>query len=150
MKAKLNYMTAAPDGFQAMMAISDYVQESGLEHSLLELVKIRASQINGCAFCLDMHIRDARAAGETEARIYLLPAWRETAVYSPREQAALAWTEALTQLSTDAAERVYDEVRAQFDDHEMAKLAIAIGVINIWNRLNVAFGVQPVIKKAAA
>jgi AhpD family alkylhydroperoxidase len=150
MKAKLNYMNAAPDAFQAMMAISTYVEECGLEHSLLELVKIRASQINGCAFCLDMHTRDVRAAGEAEARIYLLSAWRETELYTPREQAALAWTEALTSVDSREIDPAFDLVREQFTDDEMAKLAVAIGVINTWNRLNIAFGVTVAAKKAAA
>lgn len=150
MKAKLNYMTAAPDAFQGMMTISDYVQKSGLEKSLLELVKIRASQINGCAFCIDMHVRDARAAGESEQRIHLLPAWREAELYTPRERAALAWTEALTAIDYRDIDPSFDDVREHFSEDEMAKLALAIGVINVWNRLNIAFGVKLAAKKAAA
>ncbi len=150
MKSKLNYIKAAPDAFQAMMTISNYVQECGLEMSLLELVKIRASQINGCAFCLDMHTRDARAAGETEQRLYLLPAWRETALFTPRERAALAWTEALTDIDPRDIDPAFDEVREHFTDDEMTKLALAIGVINVWNRLNIAFGVTVAANKAAA
>ncbi len=150
MKAKLNYITAAPDAFKAMMAISTYVQESGLEHNLLELVKTRASQINGCAFCIDMHVRDARAAGETEQRLQLLAAWRETELFTPRERAALAWTETLTNLDWREAETVFDFVRQYFTDEEMANLALSIGVINIWNRLNIAFGVTVAAQEIAA
>jgi AhpD family alkylhydroperoxidase len=133
-----------------MMTISEYVQECGLEKSILELVKIRASQINGCAFCLDMHTRDARNAGEREDRLYLLPAWRETELYTPRERAALAWTEALTTIDPREIDPSFDEVREHFTDDEMAKLALAIGVINVWNRINIAFGVTVAAKKAAA
>ena len=150
MKSKMNYINAAPDAFQAMMTISEYVQECGLEKSILELVKIRASQINGCAFCLDMHTRDARNAGEREDRLYLLPAWRETELYTPQERAALAWTEALTTIDPREIDPSFDEVREHFTDDEMAKLALAIGVINVWNRINIAFGVTVAAKKAAA
>jgi AhpD family alkylhydroperoxidase len=150
MKSKMNYINAAPDAFQAMMTISEYVQECGLEMSLLELVKIRASQINGCAFCLDMHTRDARNAGEREDRLYLLPAWRETELYTPQERAALAWTEALTTIDPREIDPSFDEVREHFTDDKMAKLALAIGVINVWNRINIAFGVTVAAKKAAA
>lgn len=144
MEQKLNYAAASPDALNAVMKLSMYVQNCGLEQSLQELVKIRASQINGCAACLHMHARDARAAGETEERLYLLSAWREASVYTPRERAALAWTEALTRLAghTPPADG-FDEVREHFTDDEMVKLAVLIGMINVWNRLNVGFGVRP-------
>ncbi len=117
------------------------VNESGLEHPLLELVKMRASQINGCAYCLDMHAKDARAAGETEQRLYLLDAWREAEhLYSGRERAALAWTEALTLIAEGhAPDEVYELARAQFSDAELAQLTLAIIAINGWNRLNIGF-----------
>ena len=114
--------------------------DTGLEPKLLELVKMRASQINGCAFCLDMHTKDARAMGETEQRLYLLPAWREADLYSERERAALAWTEALTDIAEDRVpDEVYDEVRPHFTDDELAFLTLAIVAINSFNRFNVAF-----------
>jgi AhpD family alkylhydroperoxidase len=120
------------------------VDASGLEHALLELVKMRASQINGCAFCLDMHSKDARAAGETEQRLYLLDAWREAPFYSARERAALAWTEALTLVSeTHAPDDVYAEARAQFSEKELAALTMAIVAINGWNRIAIGFRSEP-------
>lgn len=152
MEMRVNYIKAAPEAFQAVVALSDYVTECGLEHSLQELVKTRASQINGCAFCLDMHTRDARDAGEREERLHLLPAWRETkGLYTPREQAALAWTEALTRLdSHDAAAAAFEEVRELFTDEEMTKLAVLIGLINTWNRLNIGFQVTPSVQYVKA
>jgi AhpD family alkylhydroperoxidase len=139
MKQRINPYAAAPDAMNAVMALANYVADCGLEHSLLSLVKIRASQINGCAFCVHMHTRDARAEGETEERIYLLSAWRESPLYSARERAALAWTEALTLIAqTHAPDDVYAEVAAQFDATEITKLNVAIGLINVWNRIAVA------------
>jgi AhpD family alkylhydroperoxidase len=127
-----------------MLALNKFAQESGLEHSLLELVKIRASQINGCAFCIDMHTIDARAAGESEQRIYLLDAWRESPFYSDRERAALAWTEAVTLISeTHVPDDVYDEARRYFSDEELVKLTWAVVVINGWNRVCIAFRSEP-------
>ena len=135
-------ITAAPDALKAMLDLSAYVEGCGLEHSLLELVKIRASQINGCANCLHMHTADARKAGESEERIYLLNAWEESLLYTPRERAALAWTEALTKISeTHAPDEVYEEVSRQFSPEELAKLTLAIGVINTWNRIAIGFRV---------
>lgn len=151
MTSGVNYMTAAPDAFQAVLGLSQYVDSCGLEHKLMELVKTRASQINGCAFCIDMHTRDARAAGETEERLYLLPAWRETALYTPREQAALAWTEALTTLGDhDAREAAFEDIRSLFTEEEMVKLSVLIGLINVWNRINVGFRVAPPVRQAKA
>jgi len=140
MKTRLDYGKAAPGAVQAMYRLHKYVEESGLEHSLLELVKTRASQMNGCAFCIDMHTKDARAAGETEQRLYALDAWREAPFYTERERAALAWTEVVTNIShTHASDEEYEAVRAHFDDEELVKLTMAIITINGWNRLSIAF-----------
>ncbi|MFT4039814.1 MAG: carboxymuconolactone decarboxylase family protein [Thermomicrobiales bacterium] len=124
--------------FRGMIGM--HLPDTGLEPLLLELVKTRASQINGCAFCLDMHTKDARAMGETEQRLYLLPAWRDTDLYTPRERAALAWTEAVTVIAEDRVpDAVFDEVRPHFSDDELAALTMAIVAINGYNRFNVAF-----------
>ncbi len=140
MEQRMNYMAAAPEGLAALRNLQDYVEHCGLEHSLLELVKTRASQINGCAYCLDMHTKDARAAGETEQRLYLLSAWREAPFYSARERAALAWTEAVTRISDGPVEdELYEEVRRQFDEKELTDLTLAVVAINGWNRLAIPF-----------
>lgn len=140
MKQRIDYRTAAPGAFAAMLGLEKYTRQSGLEHSLLELVKTRVSQINGCAYCLDMHTKDARAAGETEQRLYLLSAWRETRFFSPRERAALAWAEAVTQLGGHGVpDAVYDEARAQFDEKALVDLTLAVVAINGWNRLAIPF-----------
>ncbi len=129
---------------RAMLGLSSYQTHSGLEPSLLELVKLRASQINGCAYCLDMHTKDARARGESEQRIYLLDAWRESPFYSERERAALAWTEAVTLVAESRVpDAVYEEVRRQFGDDELLALTMAVVTINAWNRLNVALRTVP-------
>ena len=138
MKQRIDYKTVAPDAFKAMLGLENYVRKSGLEPLLLELVKTRVSQINGCGHCLDMHTKDARAAGESEQRLYVLSAWREAPFYSARERAALAWAEAVTQLSTnDVPDELYDEVRGQFDEKALVDLTFAIVAINGWNRLAV-------------
>ena len=141
MSQRLNYKNAAPKGFEAMLALEGHVRASGLEHALLELVKTRVSQINGCAFCLDMHTKDARAAGESEQRLYLLNAWREAGpMYTPRARAALAWAEAVTQLGPHGIpDALYDEVRGQFDEKALVDLTLAIVAINGWNRLAIPF-----------
>ena len=140
MQRRLNYVKAAPDVYQGMLALQGVVDKSALEKPLLELIKIRASQINKCAFCLHMHTRDARKGGESEERIYLLEAWRESPLYTARERAALAWTEALTLLpQTGAPDDVYDEVAAHFSEPEIANLTLAIAAINMWNRFGVGF-----------
>ena len=141
MNTRLRYTIAAPEAFKAMFQLSEYVRQSGLEESLLNLVDLRASQINGCAYCLDMHTKDARAGGENEQRLYLLPVWREArSFYSEREQAALEWTEAVTLVAEDhVPDDVYERVRPHFTDEELANLTLAIATINSWNRLNVAF-----------
>jgi AhpD family alkylhydroperoxidase len=124
-----------------MLQMQLAVNKSGLEESLLELVKSRASQINGCAWCLDMHTKDARAMGETEQRLYLLPVWRDASCYTPRERAALAWTEAVTKIADvhDVPDAIYAEARKHFDERALVDLTMAIIAINGWNRLNVAF-----------
>jgi AhpD family alkylhydroperoxidase len=140
MQARLNYVKTSPATYQALLALQAAVDKSGIEKPLLELLKIRASQINRCAFCLHMHTRDARKAGVSEERIYLLEAWRESPLYSARERAALAWTEALTLLpETGAPDDVYAQVAAQFSEPEIAELTLAIGAINLWNRFGVGF-----------
>jgi len=140
MERRLNPNKVAPAAMKAMLGLGAAIADSTLEHSLLELVKMRASQVNGCAFCLDMHSKDARAAGESEQRLYLLDAWRETDLYSPRERAALAWTEALTLVAeTHAPDDVYEELRAQFSEREIADLTLAIVAINGWNRIAIGF-----------
>jgi AhpD family alkylhydroperoxidase len=140
MEARLRYAIAAPGARQAMLQLEEYVQNCGLEKSLIRLVEIRASQINGCAFCLDMHTKDARAEGETEQRLYVLAGWREAPFYSERERAALEWTEAVTLVAENhIPDEVYERVRPHFSDEELVNLTMAINAINSWNRLNVAF-----------
>ena len=144
MKPRMEYMKVAPGISQAMGGLQRAVHESGLEPSLLELVKTRASQINGCAYCLDMHTKDARAGGETEQRLYALSAWRETPFYTNRERAALAWTEAVTLISeTHVPDEMYEQAREQFSEQELAYLTLAIIAINGWNRLAVSFRTVP-------
>lgn len=141
---RIHYTKVAPDALQAMRPIEQYVRQSGLEPSLLELVRLRASQINGCAYCIDMHTKDARAKGETEQRLYGLNAWQESPFYSPRERAALAWTEAVTLVAqTHAPDNVYEEVRRHFSEREVVDLTMAIVAINGWNRLAVSFRAEP-------
>jgi|ERR1043166_1462588 len=144
MKPRMNFNPQS-GVFQAMLALETYVRKSsGLDPSLLELVRMRSSQINGCAYCLDMHSKDARAAGETEQRLYCLPAWRETPFYSERERAALAWTEAVTQVSDDhVPDAVFELARKEFSEEELAELTLAIVAINGWNRLCIAFRAPP-------
>lgn len=144
MSQRIDYAKASPGGFKAMLQLQQQVDACGIEHSLLELVKMRASQINGCAYCLDMHSKDARAAGETEQRLYLLNAWREAPFYSARERAALAWTEALTLVSQgEVPDALYAEARAQFSEKELVDLSLAIIAINGWNRLAIPFRSEP-------
>jgi len=140
MTPRIDAHAAAPKAIQALYGLQKYVNGCGLEPSLMELVKIRASQVNGCAFCLHMHTADARKQGESEARLYLLDAWRESPLYSPRERAALAWTEALTRLAdTHAPDEDYAELARHFSPAEQVDLTMAINAINAWNRLGVAF-----------
>ncbi|WP_020475890.1 carboxymuconolactone decarboxylase family protein [Zavarzinella formosa] len=143
MQQRLNYYQLAPEPVRAMMALGKYLADCGLEHNLMELVKTRASQINGCAYCLDMHTKDARAAGETEQRLYALNAWRETPFYTDRERTALAWTEAVTQVSGGVPDAVYEEARRHFNEKELADLTWAVIAINGWNRLAISFRAVP-------
>jgi AhpD family alkylhydroperoxidase len=151
MKPRMNYYQAAPDTIKALVALEAQIQASSLEKSLIELVKTRASQINGCAYCINMHTQDARKQGETEQRLYLLNAWHESPLYTDRERAALAWTEALTLIAeTHAPDDLYENVRAHFSESETVNLTMLIGAINAWNRLAIAFrAVHPVKAKAA-
>jgi AhpD family alkylhydroperoxidase len=144
MQKRLDYNKVAPGAVQAMYKLHKYSEESGLEKSLLELIKIRASQINGCAYCIDMHTKDARALGETEQRLYALNAWRETPFYTDRERAALGWAEAITLISqSHASDEEFEAVRTQFNEEELVKLTMAIITINGWNRLAIAFRETP-------
>jgi AhpD family alkylhydroperoxidase len=144
MEPRIKYSEQAPDAIKGMLELEKYVHASGLERSLYELVKTRASQINGCAYCLDMHTKDARQAGETEQRLYALSAWRETSFYTDRERAALAWTEALTLISeNDVPDSLYEATRNYFDEKEIISLTMAIIAINGWNRLAVSFRTVP-------
>jgi AhpD family alkylhydroperoxidase len=144
MKARFNYVNSAPGVFKVMLAMGQYLRESGLEESLLLLVDLRASQINGCAYCLDMHWKDLRALGETEQRLYSLDAWRESPYYTERERAALEWTEALTVIADRRVpDEVYDRVRQHFSEKELSDLSLAVVAINGWNRLNISARTVP-------
>jgi AhpD family alkylhydroperoxidase len=146
MTPRLNPYKAAPEAISALTALETYVVGSGLEPSLIELVKIRASQINGCAYCIHMHTRDARANGETEERIYLLDAWQESPLYTARERAALAWVDSVTRVAdTHVPDDVFQTVSSQFSEEEIVKLTVLIGTINAWNRIAISFrAVHPV------
>jgi AhpD family alkylhydroperoxidase len=144
METRFDYMKAAPGVYQSMMGLENYLHGCGLEESLLHLVKLRVSQLNGCAFCLDMHWKDLRAAGEQEQRLYSLDAWRECPYYTGRERAALAWAEAVTQVAAGhVPDSVYEEARAQFGEKELADLTLAVAAINAWNRLAIAARTEP-------
>jgi AhpD family alkylhydroperoxidase len=153
MQPRIDVTKVSPAAYQAVAALQSYVDQSGLDPKLRDLVKIRASQINGCAFCIAMHTREARKHGETEERIYLLDAWRETPLYTPKERAALEWTEAVTLLTEGhVPDEVFERVRKQFSEKELVDLTAATVAINTWNRLSIAFRVPPQVesKKAAA
>ncbi|MEN6544042.1 carboxymuconolactone decarboxylase family protein [Parvibaculum sp.] len=136
---RLNYPAASPGAYRAMLQVSEYVK-GRLGNELVELVSLRASQINGCAFCIDMHTQELRAAGMEERKLYLLSVWREVALYSPRERVALAWTEALTRLTNEGvSDALYEEARSVLGDAELVDLALAVNAINGWNRLSIAF-----------
>jgi AhpD family alkylhydroperoxidase len=144
MQARINLMNVNPGILHAMLGLERQVSKGGLDSKLLDLVRMRASQINGCAYCLDMHSKDARASGETEQRLYGLNAWRETPYYSARERGALEWTEALTLVTEGhVPDEVYERVRQEFSEDELAHLSLAIVAINGWNRLNVAARTVP-------
>ena len=142
--ARMNLASLSPAGVNAMVGLETYLRQCGLEKQLLHLIKFRASQINGCAYCLDMHYRDLRAGGETEQRLACLPAWRECPFYTDRERAALAWTEAVTLVAdTHVPDSVYDQARGQFSEKELADLTLAIATINAWNRLSISARTAP-------
>ena len=144
MDTRIDPRKAAPEVYRAMLALETAVKATGLESNLLDLVKLRASQINGCAYCIDMHSKDLRAEGESEERLYLLSAWREAPFYSDQERAALAWTEAVTLVADEhVPDDVYEEARQHFTDGELAKLTLAIVAINAWNRFGIAFRAAP-------
>lgn len=144
MEERINYPKKAPKALKGMMELEKYVRSSSLKQPLYELVKMRASQINGCAYCLDMHSKDARAVGETEQRLYGLSAWREASYYSERERAALAWTEALTNISeNEVPDELYESVREHFDEQELIALTMLVITINGWNRLSISFRTEP-------
>jgi AhpD family alkylhydroperoxidase len=144
MESRIDHMTAGRGAMEAMLGLEKYIRQSGLEESLLNLVRLRASQINGCAYCIDMHWKDLRAAGENEQRLYGLDAWKESPYYTDRERAALAWTEAVTNVrKTHVPDEIYQKVRPFFKDKELADLTLAIGSINVWNRLNIAARTVP-------
>jgi AhpD family alkylhydroperoxidase len=143
MEQRLNYPSLAPEATSAMYDLGKYIAGCGLEHALIELIKIRASQINGCAFCIDMHTKDARAAGETEQRIYALNAWRETPFFNDRERAALAWAEAVTLIGGGVSDDLYEEARQQFSEKELVDVTWAVAAINAWNRIAVSFRSVP-------
>src|SRR5258705_6392088 len=144
MEPRINYAKVAPGVFEAMLGLSSYLCKSGLNESLVNLVCLRASQINGCAYCLDMHWKDLRAAGEGEQRLYGLDAWEESPYYSDSERAALAWTEAVTNVREGhVPDEVYEQARNSFSEKELADLTLAVTVINSWNRLNIAARTVP-------
>jgi AhpD family alkylhydroperoxidase len=147
---RLNAYEAAPAAMSALRNVEAYLHQCGLDKKLIEIVKMRASQINGCAYCLDIHSKEMRRLGESEQRIYLLNAWQESPLYTPRERAALAWTEALTLIAqTHAPDAVYDEVRQHLDDKELVDLTTLIGMINLWNRLAISLRYEHPMDAAA-
>ena len=144
MEPRMDYVKASPDAYRAMAGLEAFVRRSGIEHPLLHLIKLRASQINGCAYCIDMHSKDARAAGETEQRLYGLGAWRESPCYTSRERAALVWTEAVTRVADGhVPDAAYDAVRSHFDEKERVDLTVAVAAINAWNRVAISFRSVP-------
>ena len=144
MKKRIDFSRVGHGAYRAMAALEQHVRASGLEQSLLELVKLRASYINGCAYCVDMHSKDARAEGETEQRIYAVPVWRETPFYTPRERAALEWAETVTNISQRGVpDDVFESVSAHFSEEELVELTLAVIVINGWNRLAISFASEP-------
>jgi AhpD family alkylhydroperoxidase len=144
MEERIHYAKVAPLAYHAMLGLEKYLDACGLEEGLLHLIKMRASQINGCAYCIDMHSKDLRALGETEQRIYSLDAWAECPYYTDRERAALKWTEAVTRVSeTHVPDEIYIEVKKQFNEKELADLTFAIATINAWNRLAISGRTTP-------
>ncbi len=158
MKQRFNYYKAAPDGLEILGKLESYIRKSSIEDDLIELVKLRTSQINGCAYCIDMHTKDARSHGESEQRLYGVSAWRESPFYSDRERAALDWTESVTLISQEQMpDEVYDAAKAHFSEKELVDLTLAVIAINAWNRLAISFHVlagtyqpdHPITKKIA-
>src|SRR3982074_2921448 len=144
MESRFNYVKAAPGAYKAMLGLEQYLHECGLEESLIHLIKLRASQINGCAYCLDMHWKDLRALNETEQRLYSLDAWRECPYYTERERAALAWAEAVTPIATDPVpDAIYEGARRHLNEKELSDLTLAVATINAWNRLSIAARLVP-------
>jgi AhpD family alkylhydroperoxidase len=144
MQPRIEYGKYGQEALKAMLGLKKYIAESGLDHGLIHLIKMRASQINGCAYCIDMHSIDARALGETEQRLYALDAWRETPFFTDRERAALEWTESLTLVSgTHVADAVYENVRKYFSEKEIVDLTIVVSTINMWNRISVSMRAVP-------
>jgi len=140
MQTRSNFYKVSPEGYQAMSGLEKYVSNSGIEHGLLHLIKLRVSQINGCAYCIDMHWKDARALGETEQRLYGLDAWKESPYYDDRERAALEWAEVVTKVGeTHVPDSAYVTAREHFDEKELVDLTWAIAAINAWNRMAIAF-----------
>lgn len=140
MKPRIEYWKVSPGGYKAMSSLEVYLRDCGLDHALIHMIRLRASQVNGCAYCIDMHWKDARAGGESEQRLYGLDAWREAPYYSERERAALEWTEALTSVTDGhVPDAVFDAVRGHFSDKELADLTWAVAAINAWNRIAIAF-----------
>ena len=150
MKSRLEHWKVAPGGFKAMLSLEAYLRGSGLDAGLLHMVKLRASQMNGCAYCIDMHWKDARAGGETEQRLYGLAAWHEAPYYTERERAALAWAEELTLIAEHhVPDELYAEVRQQFSEQELVDLTLAVAAINAWNRIAISFRSEPGIYQPA-
>ena len=154
MTQRIDYGAVAPAALRAVFGVEQYVRQSGLEHDLVALVKLRASYMNGCAYCVDMHTKDARVAGEGEQRLYAVPVWRETPFFTPRERAALAWTEAVTAIGREGVpDELFDEARRHFSESELVDLTMAVVAINAWNRLSISFRAEPgsyAPKRAAA
>ncbi len=150
MQTRINYFKAAPDAFKAVMDLETFVQNSGLERRFIHLIKLRASIINGCAYCVDMHVKESRHDGLSEQWINLMSVWRESPVYDEKERALLAWVDAVTQIAeTGAPDTAYEALKAHFTEEEMTKITVAIGAINVWNRLAVGFRSQHPIDKPA-
>lgn len=152
MQTRLDYFPKAPELMKAVLALNKAVEESGLERSLLHLIKLRASQINGCSYCVDMHAHEAREDGETEQRLYLVAAWKESPLFSERERVAFAWTEAVTLISQGGvSDQLYATARRQFSEEELVRLTVAVSIINTWNRLSVSFhSIHPVREQPSA
>jgi AhpD family alkylhydroperoxidase len=141
---RIDVTKVSPGAFRAMLGLEHYIHDSGLEPNLIHMVKLRASQINGCAYCIDMHWKDARAIGESEQRLYSLDAWRESPYYTDRERAAFEWTETVTRITDGhVPDEVFESVRKNFKDKELADLTLLVTAINSWNRLSIAFRVEP-------